>query len=258
MDSIEPYLWVLLVIAAAAAGWMDAIGGGGGLIQLPALLLAIPPALTPSALGTNKLSSIIGTSAAAVTYARHVPPPMSSIRPMMVAAFMGSAAGSLVATSLNPTFFRPVIFVLLVVVWVITLVNPSSRVKAVLDHETPEHSWFIPIVAGLSLGFYDGAIGPGTGAFLLIFLVQMLGLSFLRASSSAKFVNVATNGASVIIFAASGHIMWFLGLTMGCANLIGGVIGSRMAIRFGSEFVRKMLLIVVALLIVRLGFTIVV
>ncbi|MEY2634789.1 MAG: hypothetical protein RIS75_729 [Actinomycetota bacterium] len=258
MDSIEPYLWVLLLIAAAAAGWMDAIGGGGGLIQLPALLLAIPPAFTPSALGTNKLSSIIGTSAAAVTYAREVPPPMKSIRPMMIAAFIGSSAGSLVATSLNPTVFRPVIFVLLVVVWVITLINPTSRVKAVLDHETPEHSWFIPIVAGLSLGFYDGAIGPGTGAFLLIFLVQMLGLSFLRASSSAKFVNVATNGASVLIFAASGHIMWFLGITMGCANLIGGVIGSRMAIRFGSEFVRKMLLIVVALLIVRLGFTIVV
>ena len=258
MENVEPYLWVLLILAAAAAGWMDAIGGGGGLIQLPALLLVIPTALTPSALGTNKLSSIIGTSAAAATYARKVPPPMASIKPMMIAAFIGSAAGSLLASSLNPTVFRPIIFVLLVIVWIITLINPTSRVTAVLDHETPQHSWFIPIVAGLSLGFYDGAIGPGTGAFLLIFLVQMLGLSFLRASSSAKFVNVATNGASVIIFAASGHVLWILGLTMGVANLIGGVIGSRMAIRHGSEFVRKILLIVVAVLIVRLGFTIVV
>jgi uncharacterized membrane protein YfcA len=256
MPELDGLTLALLFVAALSAGWLDAVGGGGGLIQLPALLIALPPQLTVSALGTNKVSSIIGTIAAAATYANKVPPPKTIVRPMMVAAFLGSGIGSLVASRLNPEVFRPIIFVLLIGMWIFMIINPAAKVRGLEDHEVPMHSMAYPIFIGIGLGFYDGAIGPGFGAFLLLTLVNVFGLSFLRSSATAKFVNVATNFASILIFATSGHIIWLLGAAMGCFNLLGGVMGSRMAIRYGSGFVRGVLLTAVALLIVRLGWSI--
>ena len=136
------------------------------------------------------------------------------------------------------------------------VVNPTAKVRGLEDHEVPEHSWIMPAMFGAALGFYDGAIGPGFGAFLLLALVNVFGLSFLRSSATAKFVNVCTNAASIIVFALSGHVIWVLGIAMGAFNLLGGVVGSRMAIRLGSGFVRGVLLCAVALLIVRLGWSI--
>lgn len=245
----------LLLLAAFAAGWLDSIGGGGGLIQLPALLLFLPPQFTHLAIGTNKLSSIIGTTAAASNYARAVPPPTRTAAPMMLSAFVASGTGSWLATRIDASALRPLILVALVIVFFITLINPASRVRALSDHEHPTHHLAVPVGIGAMLGFYDGLIGPGTGAFLLVALVQLVGLSFLRASATAKFVNWATNLASVIIFASQGEIWWQLGLAMGSANLVGGYFGSRTAIKRGSEFVRKLLLVAVALLILRLGWS---
>ena len=256
MPDIDTASLLLLFLAALAAGWLDAVGGGGGLIQLPALLLALPTQLTVSALGTNKVSSIIGTTAAATTYARTILPPRKVVRPMMVSAFAGSALGSVVASRMHPEVFRPVIFFLLVAMWIFMVVNPTAKVRGLEDHEVPEHSWIMPAMFGAALGFYDGAIGPGFGAFLLLALVNVFGLSFLRSSATAKFVNVCTNAASIIVFALSGHVIWVLGIAMGAFNLLGGVVGSRMAIRLGSGFVRGVLLCAVALLIVRLGWSI--
>lgn len=247
----------LLLLAAFAAGWLDAIGGGGGLIQLPMLLLVLPANLTPVALGTNKVSSIIGTTAAATTYARRLPPPLKTAAPMMGAAFLASLAGSSLASSVDPVSFRPVILVMLVIVFVITLSKRSLSAATLADHETPTHGLLLPIAIGAGIGFYDGLIGPGTGAFLLVALVQLAGFSFLRASSTAKFVNWSTNLASIIIFGAFGSILWSLGLAMGAANLGGGLLGSRMALARGSGFVRGLLLAAVALLIVRLAWSLV-
>lgn len=246
----------LLLPAALAAGWLDAIGGGGGLIQLPALLLALPPQLTPLALGTNKISSIVGTTAAATTYWRRVPPPLRTTAPMTAAAFIASGFGSLMSSHLDPTRLRPAILLMLVLVFGLTLRNPTRQLRQVADHEVPEHGRLLPLLMGAGIGFYDGAIGPGTGSFLLIALVQLVGLSFLRASAAAKFVNIGTNLASVIVFGLAGHIWWQLGLLMGMANLLGGLLGSRMAVRFGSEFVRNLLLVAVGLLILKLGWSV--
>ncbi len=245
----------LLAVAAFAAGWLDAIGGGGGLIQLPALLIALPTQSTAIAIGTNKISSLIGTSASAIAYSKKVKPPIITVAPMMIAAFIGSIFGSIVAVSIKPEVFRPVILVLLIVVWVITWRNPVSALKTIEDHEPPSHSKMTPILWGIGIGFYDGAIGPGTGIFLLALLVNIIGLSFLRSSATAKFVNLATNFASLLVFLSFGNISWALGLAMGLANLMGSLFGTKLAIKHGSPFVRKVLLIAVALLIARLAFS---
>lgn len=247
--------WQLLAlcIAAFAAGWLDAIGGGGGLIQLPVVLLVFPSNATAMALGTSKLSAIVGTTAAAANYARSIPPPMKTLRPMMLAAFAGSAAGAVIATKLDTSVLRPAIVVMLIGVWLLTWRNPASQLRAVADHETPTHSVALPALIGGFIGLYDGAIGPGTGVFLLISLVQIFGFSFLRASATAKFVNVATNLAAIIIFGFGGHIAILIGAMMGIANLSGGYLGSKLAIAQGSEFVRRVMLLVVGALIIRLG-----
>ncbi len=244
---------ILLCLAALAAGWLDAIGGGGGLIQLPVILLVFPANATAAALGTSKLSAIVGTSAAAANYARTIAPPKKTLKPMMTAAFIGSAIGALLATGLDTSVLRPIIVALLGGVWVLTWKNPTRGLREVADHETPQHSFILPVLVGGVIGFYDGLIGPGTGIFLLASLVQLFGFSFLRASATAKFVNVATNLAAIITFAMGGHIVVAVGLLMGCANLVGGIIGSKMAIARGSEFVRKVVLAVVGALILKLG-----
>ena len=246
-------LWVVvaLMCAAFAAGWLDAIGGGGGLIQLPALLIALPAEATALALGTNKVSSIVGTSAAARNYSKSITLNRTLLKPMMLGAFFGSLSGTLVAVSLNPAVFRPIIFVVLSVMWVVTLkVNARDERPGSKDHWGSGLSF----VASFAIGFYDGAIGPGTGIFLILILVLHYGLTFLHASASAKFINIATNAASILVFGLTGNIWWLLGAIMALANLAGGVVGSSVAIKRGSGFVRKFLLWAIGLILLRFGF----
>lgn len=246
-------LWVVvaLMCAAFAAGWLDAIGGGGGLIQLPALLIALPAEATALALGTNKVSSIVGTSAAARNYSKSITLNRTLLKPMMLGAFFGSLSGTLVAVSLNPAVFRPIIFVVLSVMWVVTLkVNARDEQPSSKDHWGSGLSF----VASFAIGFYDGAIGPGTGIFLILILVLHYGLTFLHASASAKFINIATNAASILVFGLTGNIWWLLGAIMALANLAGGVVGSSVAIKRGSGFVRKFLLWAIGLILLRFGF----
>lgn len=252
LSGIEPTTIVLLCIAAVAAGWVDAVTGGGGLIQLPSLLIAMPDTPPANALATNKLASIIGTSAAAITYARRTRIDVRTALPMAIAAFIGAAGGASLASQLPAAMFKPVILVLLIAVWIYTLLRPSMGREQQLRFTGRRH-YVIATAAGLAIGFYDGLIGPGTGSFLLIVLVAGLGLSFLAASATAKVVNVGTNLAALIVFSLTGSVIWLLGLLMGACNLIGAVIGARTAIRRGSGFVRAVFLAVVALLIIRLG-----
>ena len=253
LDGIAPFTVVLLCLVALAAGWIDAVSGGGGLLQLPSLLIALPQAPPATAMGTNKLSSIIGTAAAARTYMQQVTLDLSTAMPMMVAAFIGSAAGSALATSIPAHIYKPIIFVMLVAVWVWTLLRPAMGEQDNLRWDGTTHR-VIATIAGALIGFYDGLIGPGTGAFLLITLVALLGYSFLAASATAKLVNLGTNLASIIVFGFTGNVLWLLGLLMGGFNLVGGVLGARTAVKRGSKFVRIVFLTVVGLLILRLAF----
>jgi hypothetical protein len=243
----------LLVTVALFAGWIDAVAGGGGLIQLPALLLVFPHSATLTAMGTNKTSSIIGTSVAVRTYTRAHTPDWGLARRIMLVAFVSSGLGTFTATRVSTEFLRPAIVVVLAAVWLFTIVR-----KPVVDREVFEvaHHANALLIAGV-VGFYDGLIGPGTGSFLLIGFVTFVGLTFLGASVAAKLANWATNLASIIVFGATGHILLWLALCMGAANALGGWLGARTAIAKGSAFVRIVFLCTTGALLVKLAWSLV-
>ena len=253
---LGPEVLLPLMAAALLAGWVDAISGGGGLIQLPALLVGLPNTEPATAFGTNKTSSVIGTTAAMTTYVRraNARPDLATALPMAIAAFLGSAAGAAAATSLPANVLRPAVLVLLMAVALWTWFKPSLGETESLRWGGSRRHVAIATLAGAVIGFYDGIFGPGTGSFLVFVLVGLLGYSFLRASSTAKVVNVGTNVAAISVFAPSGHVLWQVGLMMGAANLLGGITGARMAVKHGSGFVRIVFLVVVSVLIVRLAF----
>jgi uncharacterized protein len=244
----------LLVLAAFAAGWVDAVVGGGGLIQLPALLL-VPGMPTVSALATNKLSSAMGTATSAATYYRRVRPGLATALPTALVAAVGSALGALSAASVPDGVLEPVILVALVLVAGYTILRPTFGEETVLRFSGHRHT-VVAALTGAVIGFYDGIAGPGTGAFLVFALVGLLGLAFLEASATAKIINLATNIGALVVFALHGSVLWVLGLTMGLANLAGGYLGARTAVSGGSRFVRIVFLVVVGVLIVRLAWQI--
>ena len=241
-----------LCVAAFIAGFIDSIAGGGGLIQLPAVLLIIPQYPITSLFGTNKLASIFGTTTAVSQYARKVAIPWKIIVPSAVAAFFGSGLGAKVVTMVPTEYLRPIIIVLLVAVSIYLL---SKRDLG--NEEKPELPFAkemgISLIACFVIGFYDGAFGPGTGSFLIFVFVSMLGMGFLRASASAKVINFATNLAAVIYFALSGHILFQYALPMAAFNMLGGFSGSRMAMLRGNKFVSRFFLFSVSLVIIKLA-----
>ncbi|WP_342778428.1 TSUP family transporter [Nocardioides albertanoniae] len=242
----------LLAVAALAAGYVDAVVGGGGLIQLPALMLFLPGAAPVQVLATNKLASVFGTSISAATYYRRVGPDPKTFIPLMILAFVGSALGAGVASHLPSSVFEPIVLVALVLVGAWVVFKPSLGEQTALKFN--DHRHVIGAMAvGLGVGFYDGALGPGTGSFLVIGLVGLLGYSFLEASAKAKMANVATNLAALAVFVPLGAVMWRTGLVMGVCNLIGGYLGARTAVAKGAGFVRVFFIVVVAGFIVRIG-----
>ena len=244
---------LLLCLAAFAAGTLDAVVGGGGLIQLPALLLVLPGFPVVSLLGTNKLASIVGTGSAAITYARHVDVHRRTAVQMCLAAFVGSGAGAYFATVVDGDVLRPVVLVALAAVWLYTLRRPALG-EIEIPRLTSQHQTGVAVTGGVFIGMYDGFLGPGTGSFLVFLLVGVVGLSFLHASATSKAVNTTTNLAALILFGLGGHVLWGLGAAMALCNLAGSQIGARLAIRRGSAWVRRVFLVVVAALILRLGF----
>ena len=243
---------VLLAVAALAAGFVDAVVGGGGLIQLPALLLGLPGAAPVQVLATNKLASICGTSVAASTYYRRIRPDPRTFVPLMALAFTGSLAGALVASRLPRAWFDPIVLVVLVVVGAYVLLRPELGEVTRLRYAGRRHT-VTAMATGAAIGFYDGALGPGTGSFLVFALVGLLGYAFVEASAKARLANWATNLAALCVFVPQGAVVWHVGLVMGAANLVGGYLGARTAVARGSRFVRVFFLVVVAAFAVRIG-----
>ena len=243
---------IFLAIASGFAGFVDAMAGGGGLIQLPALLVGLPNKDLPLILGTNKVPSIFGTAAAARSYFKNIKPDLPLTVTMMVPAFAGSMAGAGLAATIPKEFFKPFLVFLLLAVAIYTWRKPELGMSENLKY-TNRKRLVIVAVMGLLIGFYDGIFGPGTGTFLVFFLVSAIGFAFLKASATAKLVNIATNAGAILSFQLTGHIWWQLGLLLAFANVTGAIIGSRLAIRGGSPLVRKVFLAVTFLLIARVA-----
>ena len=243
---------VLLCAFALLAGALDAVVGGGGLVQLPALLVVLPQAPVVALLGTNKLASVVGTASAAITYQRRTTVDRRTAAEMAGAAFLGAAAGALLATQVDGDVLEPVVLVALVAVLVHTLRSPSLGEVERLRLQ-PGAQRAVALGGGAVIGFYDGLIGPGTGSFLVFLLVGAVGLSFLHASATAKVVNTMTNLAALALFASAGHVLWALGAAMAVSNLAGSQLGARLAIRRGSAWVRRVFVVVVSALVLRLA-----
>ena len=241
----------LLVLAAFAAGWIDAVVGGGGLIQLPALLL-VPQVAPVQALATNKLASIAGTATSSLTYYRRVKPDLRTALPMAGLALAGSFGGAAVATVLPTEVFKPIIVVALAAVAVFVAVRPKLGAATSLRFTGRRHL-VVACALGIVIGFYDGMLGPGTGAFLVIALVSVVGYDFIASSAKAKIVNFATNLGALALFVPTGAVVWGLGLCLAAANVAGSYLGSRTAIAKGTGFVRVVFLVVAGALIVKLG-----
>ncbi|MGY1814023.1 sulfite exporter TauE/SafE family protein [Blastococcus sp. SYSU D00820] len=250
-DGLTPTVLAFVLVAALAAGWIDAVVGGGGLLQLPALLLV--PGIAPvQALATNKLSSVFGTTTAAVTYHLRVRPDLRTALPMAAVALAGSFGGASIAALLPAAVFKPVIVVALVGIALFTALRPSLGEVTALRHTGRRHTT-VALAIGAVIGFYDGILGPGTGSFLVFAMVSLLGYDFLNASAKAKIVNVATNLGALLFFVPHGSVFWGLGVLLGAANMLGGFLGSRTATTRGSGFIRIAFLVVVTALVVRVG-----
>jgi uncharacterized membrane protein YfcA len=246
-------VFAFLAGAAFLAGLVDAVVGGGGLIQIPALLAAFPHTAPATLFGTNKIASIVGTSSAALQYSRRVRIPWGVALPGALAALAGAWFGARAVVFAPVELLRYVILALLILVAVYTFIRKDFGTHH--NEITVERTRAVrAVLIGSGIGFYDGFFGPGTGSFLIFLLVRSIGMDFLRASVTAKIINVATNLSALIYFSTSVELFWKLGASMAIANLAGAVIGSRLALKHGSGFVRRMFLGVVVCLIAKLGY----
>ena len=245
---------VLVVsLASLLAGLVDSIVGGGGLILLPALFATFPQAPPATLFGTNKSASIWGTAFATVQYSRRVQLPWRALLPAAAAGLLGSLVGAWAVTQVDPALFRKALPLLLTALLAYTLAR-----KDLGREHAPRYAGraeaLMASAIGLVVGFYDGFFGPGTGSFLVFAWVRLLGYDFLNASASAKLINTATNLSALLLFAWKGHVWWHLALAMALANVVGSLIGTRLALKHGAGFVRQVFLFVVLALILKTAY----
>lgn len=244
---------IRLIPVAAAAGWIDAVVGGGGLLQLPAMLVAFPALPTATVLGTNKAVAITGTSSATVTYLRRTDIDWRFTGLAAAVALPAAAGGALVATALPGTVFRPVIMAALLAVGLFVTLRPDFGRTHTPVRLSRRRAATAALFSGSGIGFYDGVIGSGTGTFLIITFLLVLGADFLHGSAMAKVVNVGTNLGALVVFVVEGHVLWLLAACMAVGNVTGGALGARMALKRGTSFIRYALLAVVVVLVVKLA-----
>jgi len=241
---------VLVSLMSALAGFVDAVVGGGGLILVPALFATYPTAHPATLLGTNKSASVWGTLFAAWQYNQRVQLAWQALLAASLLAFLGSWAGAYLLTMVSPHYLRQALPSLLVVLLAYTLWN-----KQLGQHHEPRFSsrkqaFFMAGIGGV-IGFYDGFFGPGTGSFLVFLLVKLLGFDFLQASAHSKVMNLFSNLAAVVLLASQGHVWWEVGIPLALANVAGSLLGSRMALRHGTGFVRWLFMLVVSALAIK-------
>ncbi len=245
---------LMLCVVSFGAGFIDAVAGGGGLLQIPALFLLLPTGTTPATvLGTNKFIALFGTLAATGRYLKAVAMDRRVVIPAAVAAIPFGLLGAAVVRHVDPAVFRPLVVILLVVVAIYTFFRKDFGSVRNAPQLSPATRLWVAAAVGAVLGFYDGFFGPGTGSFLIFACIGLFGLDFLSASATAKTMNCATNLAGLTYFIASGNVLYALALPMAVCNIAGGLTGARLAILKGSSFVRLLFLGVVLAVICKFG-----
>jgi hypothetical protein len=236
--------------ASFFAGFVDAIVGGGGLIQVPALFAGYPSTPPSVLLGTNKLGSICGTSSAVLRYMRVVRIPWRVLLPGAVVAFIASLAGASLVSAVSPALFRPLVPAMLTVVLAYVLWHRDlGTLHAPIAFSRRRRSLALCAIGGI--GLYDGFFGPGTGSFLMLLFIRLYGFDFLHASVGARTINVATNAGALLFFGIHGQVHWLLGIALGLCNGTGSVLGAHTAVKHGSKFVRGAFIAIVVALIVK-------
>ena len=237
-----------MVLASGAAGLIDAIVGGGGLIILPSLFGLFPGVTPATLLGTNKAASVWGTAWSAWQYTRRVTLPEGRLAVATLLAALGSLAGAWLATRVPASQFRAALPLVLSAVWLYTWWR-----KDLGQHHAPHLSardeGLRAAALGAVIGLYDGIFGPGTGSFFIFGVVRLLRWDFVHASAAAKRMNFATNVAALSVFIPQGHVIWALALPMAVANVAGSTLGTRLALKHGTGFVRAAFLVVVGALV---------
>ncbi len=248
-------LLIILCLFAFSAGFVDAIVGGGGLIQLPALLIFLPQYAIPTIIGTHKLASVSGTLVAASQYMKRIKVDWKIMLPAVLVTGVFALMGARLVTSLDKNVLKPLILGLLVAVLLYTLFKKNLGTSHSPKYQGKVLLWGI-LATGAILGFYDGFFGPGMGSFLIFAFVSIFGLDFVHASAYAKILNCASNIPAIIFFMSSGDVLFDIAIPLGIANIAGSIIGSRLALKKGSNFVRIFFVIVVIGVIVRFGYDI--
>jgi uncharacterized membrane protein YfcA len=241
-----------MLCAAFFAGFVDAIVGGGGMIQLPALLAGYPGAAAPVLLGTNKLGSILGTTGAVMRYMRVVRIPWRILLPAAAVAFLAALAGASSVSAVSPALFRPLVPIMLTAVLIYALWHKDLGARHA-PIVFSRRRGYIALAAISGIGFYDGFFGPGTGSFLMLLFIRLYGFDFLHASAGARTINVATNAGALLFFGIHGEVHWGLGIALGACNAMGSVLGAHTAVKHGSKFVRVVFIAIVITLIAKTG-----
>jgi uncharacterized membrane protein YfcA len=250
MDTIT---LILLCVAAFSAGFVDAIVGGGGLIQTPAALVLLPDLPVSTVIGSIKIPSFSGTFFAARQYLKRVTLNWKLTFLMCLTAFIAAFAGSQLLTIVSNRYMKPVIFIVLILVAIYTYTKKDFGQQVHKKHSSKNILW-LSLLISLVIGFYDGFIGPGAGSFLVLAFIAILGFDFLQASANAKIVNLSTNLGSIVLFLLKGSILWTVAIPMAISNAIGGMIGASLALKKGNQFIRIFFLVIVIATLIRFGY----
>lgn len=244
-----------LSLLAFFAGFIDAIVGGGGLIQLPALFIYLPNQSLPTLFGTNKIAALSGTSVAAYQYSQRIKFDYKLLFIISLFSFAASFLGAKTVSYISVNTLKPIVFILLILIVIYTFLKKdlgSIQTKALsLNKQIISGS-----LMGIVVGFYDGFLGPGTGSFFVLGFVVILGFEFVTASAYSKIINCVTNISALIVFIRQGNYLLDIAIAMSVCNIIGSVIGSKIALKKGNGFVRSIFLVIVTIMIIRYGYDI--
>jgi uncharacterized membrane protein YfcA len=250
---MENYIIIILCVASFVAGFVDAIVGGGGLIQTPVALIALPNLSVASIIGTLKIPGFSGTSIATIQYLKKVKVDWKLFGVMAIVSFVFAFIGSSLLNVMQNDFMKPVLFIILVLLLIYTYFKKDFG-QFEISKLTTKRKYIYAVIICIFIGFYDGFIGPGTGSLLIMAFVAILGFDFLQASTNAKLVNLATNIGSITLFVIKGKIVWAIAIPMAVCNATGAFIGARLAISKGNGFIRVFFLVIVAITLLRFGY----